>query len=103
MKKLNDISDAEFDAKLVENRYVLVDFWADWCIPCRQVSPIVEEIAEENPQMTVFKMNIDENPETPKRFDIKSIPTLLLFENGELRARVVGAKSKQDILNEIAY
>lgn len=102
MKKLGDITDAELDAALKTNDYVLVDLWADWCIPCRQVSPIVEDIAGEHPEMAVFKLNIDENPETPKRFEVMSIPTLLFFEKGELKARVVGAKSKQEILNAIA-
>lgn len=102
MKRLDEVTDIEFDSVLANNKYVLIDFWADWCIPCRQVSPIVEDIANERPEITVFKMNIDANPDTPKRFGVMSIPTLIFFEQGVERARVVGVKTKEQILNALA-
>ena len=103
MKRLGDITDAEFDATLAANRYVLVDFWADWCGPCHVIAPIVDEIADEKvDSIKVFKLNIDENPATPQRFGIMSIPTLLFFEDGEEKARIVGVKTKEEILNAIA-
>lgn len=99
MKRLGDITDSEFDKLVNEsNLPVVVDFWADWCLPCHQVSPIVEDIANDySGQIQVFKMNIDENPETPKRFGIMSIPTLLLLEGGEEKTRIVGVKTKEEI------
>lgn len=103
MKRLGDVTDLEFDKLVLESdKPVLVDFWADWCAPCHRVSPIVEDIANERPEIVVVKMNIDENPETPKRFDIMSIPTLIFFEKGVERVRIVGVKTKQEILNSIA-
>lgn len=102
MKILGDVTDAEFDSVLQNNDYVLVDLWADWCIPCHQVSPIVQDIANERTDIQVFKLNIDENPETPKRFNVMSIPTLLFFEKGEMKARITGVKTKEEILNAIA-
>lgn len=102
MKRLDEVTDAEFDSVLANNDYVLIDFWADWCIPCRRVSPIVEDVAGEHPEMAVFKMDIDANPETPKKFGIMSIPTLLFFEKGVERARIIGVKTKEDILNALA-
>ena len=78
---------------------VLLDFWAEWCGPCRMVSPIVDEIAAENPDKKVGKVNVDEEPELASKFDVMSIPTLLVFEDGELVNRAVGARSKEMILD----
>ena len=78
---------------------VLVDFWATWCGPCRMVSPIVDEIAAENPDKKVGKVNVDEEPELASKFDVMSIPTLLVFEDGELVNRAVGARPKEMILD----
>jgi thioredoxin 1 len=96
-------SDGTFqDDVLSSERPVLVDFWADWCTPCHMVAPVVEEISRENEQaLRVAKLNVDENPETARRFGVMSIPTLILFKNGEEKARVVGARGKEAILAEI--
>jgi thioredoxin 1 len=81
---------------------VLVDFWADWCVPCHMVSPAVEEIGRDKAQvLQVAKMNVDDNPDTARRYGVMSIPTLILFVQGEERARVIGAKPKDTILREI--
>ena len=77
---------------------VLVDFWAEWCGPCKQISPILEEIAsEENNDITIAKINIDENPRVATDYGIRSIPTMLLFSNGELKDTKVGALPKQEL------
>ncbi len=78
---------------------VLLDFYADWCGPCRMVSPIVDEIAEENPQYLVGKINVDEQPELASQFGVMSIPTLVVMKNGEEVNRSMGAKPKKQILD----
>jgi thioredoxin 1 len=81
---------------------VLVDFWAEWCAPCRAVAPILEEIARENDgRLRVVKLNVDDNPDVAKRLGILSIPTLILFSNGNEKARVVGARAKEQLLRDI--
>lgn len=77
---------------------VLLDFWASWCGPCRMVSPLVDEISEERDDILVGKVNVDEEPELAQMFNIMSIPTLLVFKNGEISASSVGAMPKEDIL-----
>ncbi len=77
---------------------VLLDFWAGWCGPCRMVSPLVDEISEERDDILVGKVNVDEEPELAQMFNIMSIPTLLVFKNGEISASAVGAMPKEDIL-----
>ena len=98
-----DTTDQEFDDQVLgSDMPVLVDFWADWCVPCHMVSPIVEEIGREKGQsLRVMKLNVDENPSTAQRFGVMGIPTLILFKDGEEKARVVGAKGKDAILKEI--
>ena len=78
---------------------VLVDFYATWCGPCMMVAPIVEEIATENPEMKICKVDVDKEPEIARDFQIMSIPTLLVFKNGEITAKAVGARSKEQILD----
>lgn len=77
---------------------VLIDFYADWCGPCRMVSPLVEEIAEENPDIKVCKVNVDSEPELAEKFDVASIPTLVAMRNSEEIDRTIGAAAKQTIL-----
>ena len=77
---------------------VLVDFWASWCGPCRMVSPRVDEIAEENPQYLVAKVNVDEEPELAQKFGIQSIPTLIVFKDGKIADKMIGVRSKEQIL-----
>jgi thioredoxin len=97
------VNDQSFDSEVLgADRAVLVDFWAEWCVPCHMVSPVVEEIARANPdRLKAVKMNVDDNPETARKFSVLSIPTLILFKDGQEKARVVGARGKEAILREI--
>lgn len=90
------------DEVLSSDQPVLVDFWAPWCGPCRMVSPIVDEIAEENSGLKVLKINIDENPAAPRKYGVMSIPTLMVFKDGEAAKRIVGAKPKAALLGDLA-
>ena len=81
---------------------ILVDFWAEWCGPCKMIAPILGEIAAEQPELTVAKLNVDENPDIAMRFNVMSIPTLLVFDQGEVRKRLVGAKGKGQLLQELS-
>ncbi|WP_419842411.1 thioredoxin [Candidatus Poriferisodalis sp.] len=80
---------------------VLVDFWAEWCGPCKMIAPILEEIAVEHDNLRIAKVNVDESPELAMRFQVMSIPTLIMFRDGEPARRLVGAKPKQALLEEI--
>ena len=93
------VTDESFETEVVKaNKPVVVDFWAEWCGPCKQISPILEEIAsEENNDITIAKINIDENPRVATDYGIRSIPTMLLFSNGELKDTKVGALPKQEL------
>ncbi|ATA26212.1 thioredoxin [Brenneria goodwinii] len=94
--KIIHLTDGSFDAQVLQAEGVtLVDFWAEWCGPCKMIAPILDEIAEEFAgKLTVAKLNIDENPATAPKYGIRGIPTLLLFKNGEVAATKVGALSK---------
>lgn len=87
-----------FDSVKTSSKPVLLDFYADWCGPCRMISPVVDEIAEENPQYLIGKVNVDKEPEMARTFKVFSIPTLIVMRNGEVTSRSTGAKSKSEIV-----
>jgi thioredoxin 1 len=103
MSQIGDVTDQDFEQKVMQsNKAVLIDFWAEWCVPCHMVSPVVEEIARDHADaLSVGKLNVDDNPETARRFGVMSIPTLIVFKDGQEKARVVGARGKDAILREI--
>ena len=103
-EKIVTLSDATFDEHVKSSDVpILVDFWAEWCGPCKMISPVLEEIAEENAgKLQIGKLNIDDNLEVTRRFDVMSIPTLILFKNGEPEVRLIGAKPKGQLLQEIS-
>ena len=98
------LTDATFDEHMANADVpVLVDFWAEWCGPCKMIAPVLEEIASEQAgKLQVVKLNIDENLDVTRRFDVMSIPTLLLFKDGEPQMRIVGARGKAQLLQEIS-
>jgi thioredoxin 1 len=93
------VTDATFDAEVTQAALpVLVDYWAEWCGPCRMIAPILDEIAKEyEGRLTIAKLNVDENQQTPQKFGVRGIPTLMLFKNGNIEATKVGALSKSQL------
>ena len=99
----NAILDADFEGEVIKSDIpVLVDFWAPWCGPCKSMSPIIDELAAEyEGKVKVVKMNVDENPESPGKFSVMSIPTFVIFKDGQAVTTFVGAKSKEDMKKEL--
>jgi len=93
------VTDASFKSDVLDaDKPVLVDFWAEWCGPCKMIGPSLEELSEElGEQVTIAKINIDENPQTPAKYGIRGIPTLFLFKNGTVEAQKVGAASRSQL------
>jgi thioredoxin 1 len=98
------LSDATFDEEVQSaSEPIIVDFWAEWCGPCKMIAPILDEIAtEQSGKLKVAKLNVDDNPGVARRFDVMSIPTLIVFQDGEPKKRLVGAKGKGQLLEELA-
>ncbi|MBI2709841.1 MAG: thioredoxin [Actinobacteria bacterium] len=100
---ISTLSDTTFDETIGSSAEpVIVDFWAEWCGPCKMIAPILEDIAQERAgKLRVAKVNVDESPDLARRFDVMSIPTLIVFKDGAPQKRLVGAKGKQQLLAEL--
>ena len=101
--KILHTSDNDFDADVINNeKSVLVDFWAEWCDPCKAIAPILDEVAEElDGTLDVVKLNVDENPSVSQKYGIRSIPTIIIFKNGAVQAQKLGAMSKSQLIEFI--
>jgi len=100
--EIADVTDTNFQAEVLESdKPVLVDFWAPWCGPCRAVAPVLEEIANERDDIRIVKLNTDENQATAGKYQVLSIPTMIVFKNGAEAARVIGAKPKRKLEAEL--
>jgi thioredoxin 1 len=104
MSSARDVTDQTFDAEvLASEKPIMVDFWAEWCGPCRAVSPILDQIASEySDKIDVVKLNVDDNPETAMKYQITSIPTMKVFKGGEIVKTVIGAKPKPALESELS-
>jgi thioredoxin 1 len=97
MSSVQEVNDKNFETEVIDSDVpVLIDFWAPWCAPCRAIGPVVDELAREySGKLKVVKMNVDDNPLTPSRYGVRSIPNLLLIKNGQVKDQIVGAVPKQ--------
>ena len=104
MSAISTLSDATFDEEIgSSNEPVLVDFWAEWCGPCKMIAPILEEIdAEHGDKLKIRKLNVDDNPNAARNHQVMSIPTLIVFKDGEPVKRLIGAKGKGQLLQELS-
>jgi thioredoxin 1 len=103
MADLTQVTDANFDSTVASStKPFVLDFWAPWCGPCRMMEPVLKEVAAEYDAVTVGKLNVDENPAVATKFDILSIPTLLVFVDGQIAKKLVGAMPKKRLLEELA-
>jgi thioredoxin 1 len=99
---ITEVTDTNFQAEVIESdQPVLVDFWAPWCGPCRVVGPVLEEIASERDDLRIVKLNVDDNQQTAANFEVLSIPTLILFKNGQVAKKVIGAYPKKRLEAEL--
>lgn len=100
-----DVTDNTFEEKVIKqsnDKLVLVDFWAPWCAPCKMVAPILNEIAEENSNtVTIAKVNVDQNQQISQKYNVRNIPTMILFKDGKVMKRITGVKPKKILLKEI--
>ena len=95
---VNKICDKDFNEKVSVSKKVIVDCYADWCGPCRMLSPVIDEVSNELTDCDFYKLNVDMENEVPKKYGIMSIPTILIFENGELKEQLVGFRSKDELI-----
>ncbi|TDC49020.1 thioredoxin [Jiangella ureilytica] len=103
MGNIQHVTSADFDEKVLQSdKPVLVDFWAEWCGPCRMIAPVLEEIAKSQDNLEIVKLNVDENPEIAASYRITSIPALNVYSGGQVVKQIVGAKPKAALLNDLA-